>query len=90
VIDETFAGLQNATPIEMGRPDIEENRPGTLLVDAVRQFAADGGFQKIREDRDRQRALDDAPDSKVGRDGPLSISLPAQPADAPTREHRDQ
>jgi len=89
VIDETFAGLQHATPIEMGRPDIEEDRPGTLLVEAVGQFAADGGFQRIREDRDRERALGETPDQKVGRDSPVSISLPAQPGASPARDRRD-
>lgn len=89
IIDETFASLQHAKPIEMGRPDIEDERPGTLLVEAVRQFAADGGFQMIREERDRDRAMTDAPDQKTGRDAPVSISLPSQTAGDRARDHRD-
>lgn len=64
VIDETFAGLSRpAQTFEMGRPDIIEDRPGSVLVAEVRAFEADGGFARIAEERDSRRAADEAADA---------------------------
>ena len=68
VIDETFAGL--VTPretFEMGRPDMVEGRPGAALVDVVRKFADDGGFQRIADDREKARMEDETADAAVAR-----------------------
>jgi hypothetical protein len=68
VIDETFAGLVNPVQtFEMGRPDIEENRPGTVLVEEVRAFEAKGGFKQIAEDREAARIADEKADVAISR-----------------------
>jgi hypothetical protein len=68
VIDETFAGL--VAPVqtfEMGRPDIEDGRPGSALVEEVRTFEAEGGFKKIADDREAGRVADEQADAAVTR-----------------------
>jgi cysteine synthase len=50
VIDATFRGVSAPQEIHrMGREDITENRPGDVLVDAVKRFAAGGGFTRAAE-----------------------------------------
>lgn len=83
VIDETFAGL--AEPVEMhraGRPDIEDGRPGDILVAEVRKFAADGGFKKIAEERDERRKRDDAAEVPSKRDPLPDFGVRQAPAEA--------
>jgi hypothetical protein len=64
VIDETFAGLSRPSQtFEMGRPDIVDDRPGAVLVAEVRAFEAEGGFERISEDRDARRLADEALDA---------------------------
>nr|WP_250807935.1 hypothetical protein [Neorhizobium tomejilense] len=47
VIDETFRGVSAPQEIHrLGREDLTENRPGDVLVDAVKRFAAKGGFNR--------------------------------------------
>jgi len=61
VIDDSFAGL--VSPVEthrMGRPDIEKDRPGDVLVAEVARFEAEGGFKKLAREREKDRALDEA------------------------------
>lgn len=68
VIDESFAGLGSPVQtFEMGRPDIEEGRPGAVLVEEVRAFEAEGGFRKIAEDREAVRIADEQADAGVAR-----------------------
>jgi hypothetical protein len=48
VIDETFKGLVSPAQIlGIGREDIGEGRPGEILVGAVVDFAAKGGFTAL-------------------------------------------
>lgn len=48
VIDETFKNVANPVEIHrLGREDIVENRPGDVLVDAVKAFSAKGGFARV-------------------------------------------
>jgi hypothetical protein len=50
VIDESFKNV--ASPVEihrLGREDIVENRPGDVLVNAVKEFSAKGGFVRAEE-----------------------------------------
>lgn len=66
VIDETFAGLARPTQtFELGRQDIEEERPGAALVAAVQEFEAADGFKKIAADREAARVADEAKDAAV-------------------------
>ncbi|NTF17494.1 hypothetical protein G6L37_03710 [Agrobacterium rubi] len=68
VIDETFAGLVSPKQtFEMGRPELTENRPGTALVEEVRDFDAKGGFRQIAEDRETVRANDEKADAAAGK-----------------------
>jgi hypothetical protein len=68
VIDESFAGLVSPVQtFEMGRPDIEDGRPGAVLVEEVRAFEAEGGFRKIAEDREAGRIADEQADAGVAR-----------------------
>ena len=47
VIDDTFRNVANPLEIHrLGREDIVDNRPGDVLVDAVKRFSAKGGFAK--------------------------------------------
>ena len=47
VIDETFKGVVSPSEIHrLGREDIVENRPGDVLIDAVKAFSAKGGFTR--------------------------------------------
>jgi D-lyxose ketol-isomerase len=47
VIDETFKGVVSPAEIHrLGREEIVENRPGDVLVDAVKAFSAKGGFAR--------------------------------------------
>lgn len=56
IIDETFSGLVSPTEIHaVGRPDIEADRPGNVLVDEVRKFSSEGGFKRIAEERNARR-----------------------------------
>lgn len=54
VIDETFKGLMAPSETHrIGRDDIDTDRPGDLLVQAVKEHALNGGFAKsavIEED----------------------------------------
>lgn len=79
VIDDSFAGLVSPQETHrMGRPDIKEGRPGDTLVAEVARFDAEGGFRKLAEERDRQRALDEAA-GRPGQGEPLpdfGVSLP--------------
>jgi len=85
VIDDTFAGL--AAPVEMhrmGRPDIEEGRPGDVLVAEVARFESEGGFKKLAREREEGRARDDA----SGRAGPAD-PLPDFGVRLPSGEARE-
>lgn len=47
IIDETFKGVVSPSEIHrLGREDIVENRPGDVLVDAVKAFSSKGGFTR--------------------------------------------
>jgi len=91
VIDDAFSGIaQPQRTIEMGRPDIETDRPGETLVEAVREFARDGGFRAIREERNQQRAKEESAGRAVRRESPADISLPAIQPDEPARDLTDR
>ncbi|MDW9478813.1 hypothetical protein GOB57_08870 [Sinorhizobium meliloti] len=78
VIDETFKKVATPTEIHrLGREDIVQNRPGDVLVDAVRAFSAKGGFTrkegveiadgvKISQEVDGRMDLDLAKDIAAG------------------------
>lgn len=86
VIDESFAGLVSPVQtFEMGRPDIEEGRPGAALVEEVRAFEAEGGFRKIAEDREAVRIADDQADAGAARPKVrhADLGIVAKGADAP-------
>jgi hypothetical protein len=94
VIDETFAGL--VAPVqafEMGRTDIEEGRPGAVLVEEVRAFEAEGGFRKIAEDREAGRVADEKADAGVARPKMrhADIGIVAKDVDVPaaSESHKD-
>lgn len=84
VIDETFAGLANpAKTIEIGKDDVEGERPGAVLIDAVKQFERDGGFKRIQEKRNEEIAAADATDAaaKKSQTIEIDVTLPATAAD---------
>jgi hypothetical protein len=80
VIDETFKNVANPVEIHrLGREDIVENRPGDVLVDAVKAFSAKGGFAraegvqiedgvKVSQDAEGRVDLDLAKDIAAGVD----------------------
>jgi hypothetical protein len=86
VIDESFAGLVSPVQtFEMGRPDIEDGRPGAVLVEEVRAFEAEGGFKKIAEERDAVRLADEQADAGVARPKArhADLGIVAKGVDAP-------
>lgn len=47
IIDETFKGLSSpSATFDMGRKDITTDRPGAVLIDAVKNHTAAGGFSQ--------------------------------------------
>lgn len=89
VIDESFAGLVSPVQtFEMGRPDIEEGRPGAVLVEEVRAFEVEGGFKKIAEDRDAVRAADEQTDAGATRPKVrhADLGIVAKGVDAPEKD----
>lgn len=88
VIDESFAGLVSPVQtFEMGRPDIEEGRPGAVLVEEVRAFEVEGGFRKIAEDRDAARIADEQADAGAARPKVrhADLGIVARGVDAPEK-----
>lgn len=83
VIDETFAGLAEPAEIHRaGRPDIEDGRPGDVLVSEVRKFASEGGFRKLADERDSLRKKEEEIDASVKRDPLPDFGVRQQAADA--------
>lgn len=70
VIDATFRGVSAPQEIHrMGREDITENRPGDVLVDAVKRFTAVGGFSRAAE-----AAREDGVNVSISRDKRLDLA----------------
>jgi len=77
MIDETFTGLSHPRQrFDMGRPDLLEERPGDTLVEAVRQFEREGGFQALAEERNIKRREAQAPDVRKSQADLIDVSLP--------------
>lgn len=68
-IDENFRHVQTPrSVVQAGRPDIDgDDRPGPKFVAAVRDFAAEGGFDRMREERTAP-----VPASKLTVAGPVA------------------
>jgi hypothetical protein len=80
VIDETFAGLANASEtFEIGN-DVTGERPGAILIDAVKQFEKDGGFKRIQETRNADLVNAEIADAaaRAKHKIDLDISLPSR------------
>jgi hypothetical protein len=78
IIDESFSGLANPVEtIELGG-DVAGERPGAILIDAVKQFDKDGGFRKIRDDRNADLAAAAAADTaeRGSQTIEMDVSLP--------------
>lgn len=57
IINDTFRGIPSPTQtFQLGRPDLVD-RPGDALIEIVSAFRAEGGFQRLQDDRH----LDEAP-----------------------------
>lgn len=83
IIDETFAGIARPTQtFEIGRPDIEDERPGSALIAAVREFEAADGFKKIAETRDAARVAEEKVDASVVRAKGAEVDFAIIPKDS--------
>jgi len=90
IIDETFAGL--VAPSEthsVGRPDIDKDRPGDILVAEVRKFGAEGGFRRIAEERTLKRAAENAADRSVPKEELPDFGLRLQSGEGKALEISD-
>lgn len=75
IIDDTFAGLENPiNVIELGK-DVDGERPGATLVNAVKQFGKDGGFRLIQEQRNAAIAADETADEITKRNRKIEIEI---------------
>jgi hypothetical protein len=87
VIDLDFAGLSAPqTTFKMGRDDITEDRPGDILVGAVRDAKANGVFAALQADRDSQVDQDSKVDAKVGKRLFESKEIASHLVDGPAKE----
>lgn len=83
VIDETFAGLSSPSEVHaMGRPDLKTGRPGDVLVRAVSEFDAAGGFREISKARGELRQKEATEDAAVRKDSLPDLGIRIPVADA--------
>lgn len=91
VIDLDFAGLSAPQAIfSIGRDDLKEDRPGDILVGAVREAKANGVFAALQAERDSRLQQERRTDETIGKRNFNSREIPTHLADGVTKEIKSE
>lgn len=83
VIDLDFAGLSAPQAVfAIGRDDIKEDRPGDILVNAVREAKSNGVFAALQAERDSKMLAEKTADAFIARKDFSERTIPVQFQDA--------